>query len=54
MRPVMKSCKSRQLRMGAPLPAMTIPYGKEQISQRQGEKKLLNDQRTESVNTAGC
>lgn len=46
MKPVIKGCKSRQLRTGAPLPTLSIPCGKEQISQRQGKKKLLSGQRT--------
>lgn len=52
MKLVIKSCKSRQLHTGAPLPALTIPCGKEQISQCQRKRQLVNGQRTESVNIA--
>jgi len=52
MKLVIKSCKSQQLHIGAPLPALTIPCGEEQISQCQRKKKLVNGQRTESVNIA--
>lgn len=45
-----KSCKSWQLHTGAPLPALTLPCSKEQISQCQRKKKLVNGQKTESVN----
>lgn len=41
-----------QLHAGVPLPALTIPHGKELISQCQRKKTLVNGQRTESVNTA--
>lgn len=52
MKLVIKSCKSWQLPTEAPLPELTIPCGKEQISQCQRKKKLVNGQRTESVNIA--
>lgn len=52
MKLVIKSCKSRQLHTGASLPALTTPCGREQISQCQRRKKLVNSQRTESVNIA--
>lgn len=45
-----KSCKSWQLHTGAPLPALTLPCSKEQISQCQRKKKLVNGQKPESVN----
>lgn len=46
MKLVIKGCKNQQLCIGAPLPALTIPCGKEQIPQCQGKKKLLNGKRT--------
>lgn len=45
MKFVIKGCKSWQLHTGAPQAALTIPCGKEQISQCQGKEQLLSGQR---------